>query len=224
LLSDIAKRIIETRPGLATEEAIIETRPGLVTEEAIIETRTGGDTKIDENVKVKRITPMQLAVQWNRVEVLKVLLEHDRSLGYEISAYDEPLLVSAAFGGHVGIAKEILNHCPDAPYRKKDGWTYLHQAVWCDQLEFVEFILGSQQLRNKLVNMRNNKGKTALHYAVQKCNPIMVSALLSHKEIDFTMFDKDHKTAIWKLFDAGNHAKTLNWVSTYTCSLEISLH
>jgi ankyrin repeat protein len=136
-------------------------------------------------------------------------------LRYEISAYDEPLLVSAAFGVHVGIAKEILNHCPDAPYRKKDGWTYLHQAVWCDQLEFVEFILGSQQLRNKLVNMRNNKGKTALHYAVQKCNPIMVSALLSHKEVDFTMFDRDHKTAIWKLFDAGNHAKTLNWVSTH---------
>jgi hypothetical protein len=66
LLSDIAKKIIGKRPGLATEEAIIETHTG--------------DTTNDENVKVKRITPMQLEVQWNRVEVLKVLLKHGRSL------------------------------------------------------------------------------------------------------------------------------------------------
>lgn len=93
------------RPGLATEEAIIETRPHVAKQNA--------------NVKVKKITPIQLAVQWNRIEVLKVLLEHDQSLGYEISAYGEPLLVSAAFGGHVGIAQEILNHCPDAPYTRQ---------------------------------------------------------------------------------------------------------
>lgn len=185
---------------MATEEAIIETRPHVAKQNA--------------NVKVKKITPIQLAVQWNRIEVLKVLLEHDQSLGYEISAYGEPLLVSAAFGGHVGIAQEILNHCPDAPYSTANGWTCLHQAVWTDQKEFVKFILQSQQLRNRLLNARNSKGKTALHYAVQKCNPVMVSALLSHKEVDITMFDTDHKTAIWKLFDAGNHAKTLNWVST----------
>ncbi|TVU25167.1 hypothetical protein EJB05_27652, partial [Eragrostis curvula] len=197
---DIAKMIIQTRPGLAKEEAIYESY-----------TPVAKGQQDREQVKVKKITPMQLAVQWNSINVLKVLLGHDRSLGYEVCANGDPLLVTAAFGGHVGIAREILKNCPDAPCSKENGWSYLHQAVWCEQTEFVKFVPESPQLRNKLVNMRTKEGKTALHYAVQKCNPTMVSGLLSYKEVDFTMFDKSHISAIWKLFDTGNHAKTLNW-------------
>lgn len=92
-------------------------------------------------------TPVRLAVILNKTEVLRVFLEHDRSLGYEINGRGYPLLLGAAFVGHVGAARELLKHCPDAPCREaKDRLTYLHIAVLNDHAEFVEFILGTPQL------------------------------------------------------------------------------
>ncbi|CAD6257611.1 unnamed protein product [Miscanthus lutarioriparius] len=61
--SAIAKQIKETRPALATEE----------------------DTSTN--------TPLHLAVLRDKIDVLSVLLDHDRSLG-----------------GHVGVARELLKH------------------------------------------------------------------------------------------------------------------
>ncbi|KAM3336556.1 hypothetical protein ACQJBY_030519 [Aegilops geniculata] len=141
--------------------------------------------------------------------------EHDSSLGYDaVGSGGRPVLSEAAGGGHVDVAQELLNHCPDAPYRstKTPCWTSLHRAVWQDQVEFTEFILRTPQLR-KLINMQDVNGKTALHLAVQKCNPKMVAALLSHLDIDTTVLDKNGVPPAWELASASaaNHAKTLNW-------------
>lgn len=70
----MAKRIMETRPGLAREE------------------------------DKERNTPMHLALHWDKFEVLRVLIEHDWTLGYVIST-----------NGHVGVAVGLLKYCPDAP-------------------------------------------------------------------------------------------------------------
>ena len=89
-----------------------------------------------EEEKSLRNTPMHLAVLWNKIDVLRVLLEHDRSLGYVVNSdYGTPLLNCAAYGGHAGVVRELLKHCPDAPYSRRDGWTCLHQAVWCDEMK-----------------------------------------------------------------------------------------
>ncbi|CAO2148285.1 unnamed protein product [Urochloa humidicola] len=180
--SVISKKIMETRPELAREE------------------------NKDKN------TPMHLAVLWDKVDVVRVLLEHDRSLGYVISSDNNgaPLINSCAYRGHVDVARELLKHCPDVPYSDKDGWTCLHSAVWNEQAEFVEFVLGSPQLR-KLVNMRTSNGSSSLHLAVKKCNPKMVAALLLHQDIDVTVLDNIGAPAIRKLNEATDHAKTLNW-------------
>ncbi|RLM70125.1 protein ACCELERATED CELL DEATH 6-like isoform X2 [Panicum miliaceum] len=178
----IAKKIVETRPLLAREEE-----------------ECGHDT------------PMHLAVHWNKIDVLRVLLEHDRSLGYVVTSDNgSPLLTSAAFRGHAEVARELLKHCPDAPYSTRDGWTCLHQAVWSEKTEFVEFVLGLPQLR-KLVNMQDSDGETALHLAIGKCNPKMVAALLLHQDIDVTVIDNSAGPATWKLSGSNANAKTLNW-------------
>nr|CAB3491263.1 unnamed protein product [Digitaria exilis] len=180
--SAIAKRIMETRPGLAKE-------------------KTNGDN-----------TPMHLAVSWNKIDVLRVLLENDRSLGY--IDYDTPggtpLLLLAAFRGHVGVVQELLKYCPDAPFSLADGWTCLHEAVNKEHMDFVEFVLRSPELR-KLINMQDSNGETPLHRAVRKCNPKMVAALLHHHDVDVTMQNTEGAIANWKLFNASHHAKTLNW-------------
>ena len=141
---------------------------------------------------------MHQAVFWNKIDVLRVLLEHDRSLGYVVTSdKGSPLLNCAAYGGHAGVVRELLKHCPDAPYSRRDGWTCLHQAVWCEKTEFVEFVLGLPHLR-KLVNMRDSDGDTALHLAVEKCNPEMVAILLRHQDIDATVIN-NKALPTWKL-------------------------
>ncbi|WVZ64167.1 hypothetical protein U9M48_013730, partial [Paspalum notatum var. saurae] len=178
--SDIARRIMETRPELAREESN------------------------------EKNTPMHLAVLWGKIDVLRVLSAQDWSLGYVVSTYGTPLLNSAAFRGHIDVARELLKYCPDAAYCRPDGSTCLHQAVWEEQTEFVEFVLGSPQLA-RLVNMRDSDGQTPLHLAVRKCNPKMVAALLLHPHTDITVLNNNGNPANWMLSDVTDHAKTLNW-------------
>ncbi|KAG2560985.1 hypothetical protein PVAP13_8KG114600 [Panicum virgatum] len=179
--SAIAKKIVQTRQSLAREEQ-----------------------------KSHHNTPMHQAVLWNKIDVLRVLLEHDRSLGYVVTSdKGVPLLNCAAYRGHAGVARELLKHCPDAPYSKWNGWTCLHQAVWREKTEFVEFVLGLPHLR-KLVNMRDSDGDTALHLAVLKWNPKMVAALLLYQDIDVTVENNEAADATYRL-SVDTKAKTLNW-------------
>ncbi|CAD6257766.1 unnamed protein product [Miscanthus lutarioriparius] len=178
--SDIATKIMQTHPALGWEE--------------------------DEDNN----TPMQPAVLWDKIDVVRVLLEHDRSLGYVVPSHCVPLLNSAAFRGHVGVARELLKHCPDAPFCNSNRRTCLHTAVIAEHTEFVEFILDSPQLR-RLVNMRDLYGDTALHCAVEMCNPKMVAAVLRHQDIDVTVLNNSSNPASWKLSAATDTAKTLNW-------------
>jgi len=85
-ISAIAKKVMETRPWLATEE--------------------------NEN----RHTPVHLAAYDGESNALAVLLEHDPSLGYLTSTDGDTLLCVAASQGHGGVARGLLEHCPDAPY------------------------------------------------------------------------------------------------------------
>ncbi|KAE8771513.1 ankyrin repeat-containing protein [Hordeum vulgare] len=179
---DVAKEIMEKRPALAREAD-----------------KAGN-------------TPTMLAVIYTKVGVLRVLLEHDSSLGYEISKQGNALLCVAASRGHVKVATELLEHCPDALYHNTRGnlFTCLHEAVQKDDMNFVQFILKKKQLR-KVINMQDIDGKTALHHAVQKCNPKMVAALLSCKDIDKTVIDNISGSAVRELSHNMHSAKTLNW-------------
>jgi ankyrin repeat protein len=148
--------------------------------------------------------------------MLRLMLEHDSSLGYEINSLGDSLLIDAALRGQVAAGQELLKHCPDAPYYCTEGGrgTLLHQGVWYDHAEFVEFVLKEPLLR-KVVNMQNNNGATALHNAVQNCNPRIVVGLLSHENIDVTVLDKLGSPAAWQLWGFIENAKTLNWVRTH---------
>ncbi|KAJ1685341.1 hypothetical protein LUZ63_016731 [Rhynchospora breviuscula] len=157
-------------------------------------------------------TPIQYAVHRNQTAVIRVMLEHDRSLGYlgNSSQDENPLLVAAASRGNIDAAQEILRNCPDAPCCNREGLTVLHKAVLEGHVKFVEFIMIDRQL-DKLINMRDNNGKTALHHAVKNCNPKIVRALLDHTDIDVRVYDSDGRPAFWQLIEAKDSAKSLNW-------------
>ena len=44
----------------------------------------------------------------------------------------------------------------------------------------------------------------------------MVAALLLHKDMDVTVHNNSGDPAIWKLSQATDHAKTLNWVRMFS--------
>jgi len=169
----------------------METRPWLATEE-------------NEN----RHTPVHLAAYDGEIKALAVLLEHDPSLGYLTSTDGDTLLCVAASQGHGGVARGILEHCPDAPYCDASSSTCLHIAVLCGHTEFVRSILGLQQLGH-LINMLNGSGETALHLAVRNCKPDMVAALQLHQDIDVTVLNSAGDPASRVLPDAANHTKAL---------------
>ncbi|KAE8784399.1 ankyrin repeat-containing protein [Hordeum vulgare] len=180
LSSEIAKQILENYPGL------------MITED------------------INKVTPTRHAVLFGKIDMLRVILLHDPTKGYEINSMGDPLLAAAAYRGRINSARELLEHCPDAPYRQENGGTLLHRAVWDNQIKFVKFVLTTPLLR-KLINMQDKTGKTALHYAVRKCDPELVSILLSHEDIDVTVVDNDGVSAAWQLKYVMENAKTLNW-------------
>jgi ankyrin repeat protein len=187
ILVEIAKKLVEARPTLAREE------------------------------NNSHMTPMDFAAFENKISVLTVLLQHDFSLGYAVSTSGSTYLDAAAGHGHVDVAREILKHCPDAPYLNRDGTTCLHTAINNGQEEFVEFVMQSKQLQ-KLINMRDNDGDTALHYAICQCKPKIVAALLRHQDRDVTMLNDEGNPPVWVPSEAVQHAKTLNWVRMHACS------
>jgi len=99
-------------------------------------------------------------------------------------------------------------------YKRLD--TCLHIAVQSQQTEFVKFVLGLPQLQ-KLVNMRDENGDTALHVAVRKCDPKMVAALLLHRDIDIAVVNNNGYPVNRTL--PTDRAKTLNWVRMFSLTL-----
>ena len=196
LITDFAEQLVEQHPGVARDLAL------------------QADGKGD--------TPLHLTAHFNRVQILEVMLGFDRSLGYTERG-QVPLLFNAASRGHVEFARTLLKYCPDAPYANNMDKTCLHEAVYHNQMEFVEFVLEKNSTLRKLVNMQlkvevRNETRyagTALHLAVEKCNPKMVSALLRHPDIDITVIDEENCAAIWKLLSSDNLAKTINWVRIF---------
>ncbi|CAN6380923.1 unnamed protein product [Urochloa humidicola] len=195
--------------------AVCNGNPGIV--KSIMQTRP---LLAKEEEELTQKTPVHVAAYENKIDILRLFLEQDRSLGYLNPTSGEPLLCTAAFVGHVGVARELLNHCADAPFRtRENGFTCLHTAVYHGQIEFAKFVLGSQKLR-KLINMQDESGETALHLAVRTCSPKMVAALLQHRGIDITILSKTGQTATWVLFNATDDAKTLNWNEVYMLMLK----
>ncbi|OEL14239.1 hypothetical protein BAE44_0024742 [Dichanthelium oligosanthes] len=163
----------------------------------------------------KNNTAVQLTAHFNRVKILEIILKFDQSLGYQTSTKGDTLLFTAAYRGHVDFARKLLEFCPDAPYLTHNGRTCLHEAVSQNRMKFVKFILQKNSKLCKLVNIQDDDGNTALHVAVEKCNPEMVSVLLGHPHIDINATNKNGEAAVWKLYQVDDEVKTINWVRTH---------
>ncbi|TVU27426.1 hypothetical protein EJB05_30035, partial [Eragrostis curvula] len=127
------------------------------------------------------------AIRSGHREFALELIAAEPALSRAVNQYNESPLFIAAARDFTDVCDKLLKihdsahsgHCnnnalhaavnngnSDAPYSPCwTGYTVLHQAVLSVQPEFVEFIIGTPQLR-KVVNMRDPHGSTALHNEV----------------------------------------------------------
>lgn len=149
------------------------------------------------------------------VEIVKSLLEHDPNLAYIVNEKtgQTPFLL-AAFKGFVPVAEEIVDACPDSAYitNKKYGTNALHQAIFFDRPNFVDYILRTPQL-HRLINQADNNGDLPLHYAARDCKPEILRSLLSHKRQDYTAVNAKKLNAVDIVYGKTHLFKTLKWVN-----------
>ncbi|KAJ1696626.1 hypothetical protein LUZ63_005138 [Rhynchospora breviuscula] len=192
-------------------------------------------------------TPLACAVYNNNIDIVKILLEHDPKTAYIANEHTGTPFQVAAVKGFVPIAKEIISICPDSAYilNEKHGANALHQALYEDQQEFVDFILSTPQL-HRLVNeaqlgvkktdgdcynenvqgvqgdlgnqnvQREIDGDLPLHNAARECKPNILRSLLSYKGLDYTAVNNWNQNAVDLALEKWELFKTLKWKESFT--------
>lgn len=88
-------------------------------------------------------------------------------------------------------------NCPDHPVDILDncGRNILHVVAMNGQCNVVSYVLKNSQLK-KLVNERDNNGKTPLHLATKHWHPKIVSALSWYKGININSTNNKECTTL----------------------------
>jgi ankyrin repeat protein len=105
--------------------------------------------------------PLYVAASKERVDVVRLLLEHGADPNARDNANRTPLHWAT---GHVDIVKLLLEHGADPNIQNKDGETPLHDAAYWGHLDDVKLLLehGADP------NIQNKDGHTPLHWAASK--------------------------------------------------------
>ncbi|KAF5713778.1 ankyrin 1 [Fusarium mundagurra] len=134
-------------------------------------------------------TPLQVAVDWNRPEIVQYLLEK----GPDPDARDSdgiPVIGAAVSGGHINMVQWLVDAKADvnAAYHE-NKLTPLHEA--CPHPEVVRLLLE----HGADINKANADSRTALNFAIVANNLITVQVLLDSK----TKPDINADTIYWDL-------------------------
>ncbi|KAK3433980.1 hypothetical protein EUGRSUZ_D01254 [Eucalyptus grandis] len=145
-------------------------------------------------------TPLHYVAYLGKVEAVRVLLQHNTSVTYDLDNAGESALHLAAFQGHAKVIDELVRSCPDAfDIINTKGQTALHAAVVGGRVNVVNYILRMPNLKY-LINEQDTDGNTALHLAALHRSYNIISILAQDKRVDHLAKNKDHLTAI-DIFD-----------------------
>lgn len=118
-------------------------------------------------VSVDGFQPLGLAAFFGRTDAARVLVEKGAQVNL---ASHNPMRVmplhSAVAGGHLEIARMLLEHGANPNARQSDEFTPLHGAAQNGQAEMVQLLLDSGVDRSAA----NAQGKSALDYARESGN------------------------------------------------------
>jgi ankyrin repeat protein len=134
-------------------------------------------------------TAFSLAIENGRVDVVKMLLEHDVDRRIIAGA-----LLEASFMGRDEVVKALLHHKKvDVNCRDKKGITALFVASFSDKLGVVQLLLQHEGLK---VNLQNGLGQTALWAACACGNSKIIRTLLRDKRVNVNVKTMKGSTAL----------------------------
>ncbi|KAF8032271.1 hypothetical protein BT93_D1259 [Corymbia citriodora subsp. variegata] len=148
-------------------------------------------------------TPLHYVAYLGKVKAVRLLLQHDISVAYNLNKEGESALDLAAFQGHVNVIDELVKSCPDAcDIISTKGQTVLHAAVIGGRMNVINYILGMPNL-DDLINEQDTDGNAALHLAALHKKYNIIGMLAQDKRVDRLAKNKDHLTAL-DIFSAHN--------------------
>ncbi len=118
-------------------------------------------------------TPMQTAIYYQRIDVIKYLLEHKVSPN-EKDWTKKSVLIMATYTDNDEIIRTLLEAGAELEYKGYFGKTPLFNAVQMDKYISAECLI--EHKAN--VNFRTNYGKRPIHAAIEKKNYPMIKLLI----------------------------------------------
>jgi ankyrin len=115
-------------------------------------------------------TPLYYAVLHGHATIANMLLDSGTTLDETV----KEAFLEAAGAGHELIVRLLIVHGIDLSFNGSSGCTALHRAVLGSQIKVLELLLSKNADRSA----RDNKGKTAFHFAAQEgedeinCRPL----------------------------------------------------
>jgi ankyrin repeat protein len=112
------------------------------------------------------------------------------------------LHIAAWKGCRPPLLQRVLARIHDVNTVTSAGWTALMRAAMYNQLDVVMSLMNHPGIDLNVQNRYNNF--TALHWAVSRNRPAIVSQLLSDDKMDASLKDCGNKTALKRAIDSGH--------------------
>ncbi|KAG8080288.1 hypothetical protein GUJ93_ZPchr0007g6364 [Zizania palustris] len=149
---------------------------------------TGPDGRTWNPTLVKEVddsgsTPLHYVASVGNISALKLLLGYDTSPAYVPDSSGLFPIHVAAKMGYGQLIYELSKHCPDCDEMlDSKGRNFLHIAVDHKKWKVVWHFCGTQELE-RMVNVMDYEGNTALHLAVKNADQMIVSLLMANKGV-----------------------------------------
>ncbi|VAH89517.1 unnamed protein product [Triticum turgidum subsp. durum] len=135
-----------------------------------------------------------LCMSLQSVDIVKVLLDHDPSLGKTFGQSNVTPLITAAIRGHLEVVNLLLERVSGlVELSKANGKNALHFAARQGHVEIVKSLLVSEA---QLARKTDKKGQTALHMAVKGTSAAVVRALVNADPAIVMLPDKNGNLAL----------------------------
>uniref|UniRef100_A0ACD5U8D4 Uncharacterized protein n=1 Tax=Avena sativa TaxID=4498 RepID=A0ACD5U8D4_AVESA len=128
-------------------------------------------------------TPLHYVASAGNISALKLLLRYDTSPAYVPDSNGLFPVHIAAKMGYGQLIYELSKHCPDFDEKlDSKGRNFLHIAVEHKKWKVVWHFSGTPELE-RMMNVMDYEGNTALHLAVKNADQMIVSLLMSNKGV-----------------------------------------
>jgi ankyrin repeat protein len=202
---DIAKRLVEHMDGRGLEQmdkrgrtALHLAVPACNVEMVSLLLSVGAKAMVSDK---RRETALMLAISYGHLGIVKLLAEHMEEGGLEVQdAMGRTAVHLALRAGHLDMAAALLSAGAKAMVMDRRGQTPLLLAAQGGHVDIVELLL--QRLNGQGLEAKGEKGRTALHWAVEHSKLEMTTRLIS-AGAKAVIQDKDGETPLMSAVEWG---------------------